>query len=97
MVKIQLVAGEFAAAVLADTLVSGIDVVPAKTDLPLRYAVITYQKDHSGNANNPIDKPYRLVTDGDRKDTPAIKIKGLILFIHCARNPLIKKGKCATY
>lgn len=97
MVQIQLIARQLSTAILAGTFVSGIDIIATEPDLPLWHPVITHQKDNSGDAYHPVDQSDRFITHRNRQIAPAIKIKSLVLFVHCARNPLIEKGEGTPY
>src|SRR5215467_15153263 len=81
------------AAILADTFISGVNVIAAKTNMSLRNSVIADQQNHSGDADHSIHQPDGFIVSRDRKITPAIKIEGLILLIHRLRNALIKQNK----
>ena len=93
MIQIEFITRELPPTVLAGTFVPGIDVIAAEADLPLRHPVISYEEDHSGHAYNPVDQPYGFITDRNGEVTPAFKIKGLILFVHCSGDPLIEEGE----
>lgn len=93
MVQIQVMAGQLPPTVLADTFIPCINIVSAEPDLTLRDSVIPHEKDHSWHTYNSINQSNRIVSHRDREVTPAIEVKGLILFIHGSRNALIKEGE----
>src|SRR5215510_5627111 len=85
--------GQPLAAILADTFISGVNVIATKTNVSLRNSVIADQQNHSGDADHAIHEPDGFIVARDRKITPAIKVERLILLVNRLRNSLIKQNK----
>ena len=63
VVKVEVVAGQAPAAVLAGAFVTGIDIVAAEADLSFGHAIVADQKNHPGHAQNTIDQTNGFVMD----------------------------------
>ena len=81
VVEIELLPWQAPAAVLAGAFITGINVIPAKAHLPLRYAVVAHQQDDPRYADHPIDQTDGFVVRRNRQVAPAGEIKGLILLV----------------
>jgi len=66
MIEVEFLAGKPPAAILTDTLVPGVNIIPAEADLPLGDPVVTYQQNHPRHADNPVNETYGFVVGGHR-------------------------------
>jgi hypothetical protein len=65
VIEVEFLTRESPATVLADALVPGVDIIPAKADVALGHPVITYQQNDPRNADNAVHQTYRFIVGGN--------------------------------
>ena len=97
MVQVEFVSGPSLAAILANALIAGVDVIATKANLALGHPIITDEQNHPGNPDYPIDHAYGLIVHRNREVAPALEIKSLVLFIYRFGNALVEEGEGAPH
>ena len=91
VIQVQLVARKSAAAILAGTFVTNIDIVTAEPNLSVRYPIIPNEENHARDANRLIHQPDRLIMEAHGEIGPALEIISLVLLVDNARDAKVEE------